>query len=351
MTYKECYDQSPEVLQKYLTYCKAIKGLSEKTISEYFLDLRMFIRYLKADKSSDDIELDDSIDIKSITLTDIQAIRKSDIISFLNYLRTQRKAENDDEVGVMPKTAIRKMASLKTFFRYLCDYTEEIPRNPTIGIELPKTNKTLPKYLTEQESLMLLNQVNGLNAARDYCIILICLTVGLRVSEVRGINLSDLRFEQGSNYLKVTGKGNKQREVYLTDICIDAIKDYILVRDEYAPEGEDAEKALFLSRKHKRMSVDSIQYLMDHICKKAGIEHYSPHKLRHTAATIMVNNGADIMEIKEVLGHENVQTSTIYSHLSQQNLDVVVSKCGFNNTLEKAKKQERKNRSKEDPKK
>ena len=135
------------------------------------------------------------------------------------------------------------------------------------------------------------------------------------------------------------------------DVCIDAIKDYILVRDEYAPEGEDAEKALFLSRKHKRMSVDSIQYLMDHICKKAGIEHYSPHKLRHTAATIMVNNGADIMEIKEVLGHENVQTSTIYSHLSQQNLDVVVSKCGFNNTLEKAKKQERKNRSKEDPKK
>jgi site-specific recombinase XerD len=135
------------------------------------------------------------------------------------------------------------------------------------------------------------------------------------------IDVQDLRLNTGSPFLNIIGKGRKERQVFLNDACLDAIETYLTVRDSYAPE-KGHEDALFLSRKHKRMSVDAVQAMVKKSMKEAGLRPFSPHKLRHTSATLMLQNGVDVRTLQELLGHANLSTTQVYTHVNSDNLRI-----------------------------
>ena len=267
----------------------------------------------------------DDIQIKDLDMNFVKDITRQDIMDFIEYLRMDRIAYEGtarEENGISPTSARRKLSCLKAFFNYLCVHKEALTVDPTQGVIAPKLAKTLPKYFTEDQSLKLLGAISGRNEERDYAIILLALTCGLRVSEIAGINLSDLRIEDGENFLTIRGKGAKERQVYLTDACIEAMKDYIDVREiSYHPEKKH-ENALFLSQKHSRISTDAVAALVRKACLKAGVTPLSPHKLRHTAATLMLQNGVDVRVLMDVLGHSSLSTTQRYTHVADDALRV-----------------------------
>lgn len=329
--------EAPQIVKDFLRAQKTIHNHSDKTINEYFLDLRTFFRYMKCERATapPDVPFDE-IDIKDITLEFAAAITKIDINNYVDYLRSDRvanKGARNESIGLAASTTQRKIACLKSFFSYLCEETEQIDKNPTLGVVTPKAEKRLPAYLTEEESLRLLAAIEGLNAERDYCIILLFLISGIRVSEICNIDVTDISFSADQYFLTIFGKGKKQRQVYLSESCVEAINDYLAVRESlYKPE--EHETALFLSRHHKRISVDAVQLLVRRAMKAAGLRDFSPHKLRHTAATLMLQNGVDVRTLQEVLGHQNLNTTQIYTHINSDALRVAASA----NPISRAKK-------------
>lgn len=211
----------------------------------------------------------------------------------------------------------RKCSSLKGYFNYLFSKKHYLDKNPLAELELPKRKKSLPKYLTIEQSVELLNAIDGLYKERDYAIITLFLNCGLRVSEMAGLNYMDVRSD---STIRVVGKGNKERIIYLNSACIEAINNYMKVRP--VDDVKDKE-ALFISRNNRRMSVKTIQAMVYKYLEKIGLnaQGYSCHKLRHTAATLMYQHGGvDVRVLKEVLGHENLGTTEIYTHLSSDQL-------------------------------
>ena len=199
-----------------------------------------------------------------------------------------------------------------------------LEKNPTIGVVSPLVRQRLPSYLTEDEAFRLLDAVDGQNETRDYCILVLFLNCGMRVSEIVSLNISDLRSDSGSNFLTITGKGRKQRQVFLEDACLEALHDYLSIREQkYSPK-PGHEQALFLSRLHKRMGVDAVQNMVKRTLLAAGLDpkKYSAHKLRHTAATLMLQNGVDVRTLQEILGHENLNTTQIYTHVNDDSLRI-----------------------------
>ena len=175
--------------------------------------------------------------------------------------------------------------------------------------------KSLPRYLSLSESERLLDSVDGKNRERDYCILTIFLNCGLRISELVGLNLSDVR----ADHLRVLGKGNKERVVYINDAVAEAINDYLQVRKTVAPLNKNA---LFLSSRRERISKSTVHALVKKHLGEAGIDEtkYSAHKLRHTAATLMLHSGVDVRTLQELLGHEHLNTTEIYTHVENEGL-------------------------------
>ena len=165
--------------------------------------------------------------------------------------------------------------------------------------------------------MQLLQSVDGQNRERDYCILTIFLNCGLRISELCGLDLQDIQ----DDALRVLGKGNKVRIVYLNDACKDALKSYLAVRRPIS--GRD-HNALFLSSRNERISRSSVHALVKKHLSAAGLDasEYSSHKLRHTAATLMLQNGVDVKAVQEVLGHEHLNTTEIYTHIDNDALRV-----------------------------
>ena len=228
----------------------------------------------------------------------------------MNYLTNVRNNK--------PATRSRKVSSLRTFFKYLTNKTNQLDVNPVLELETPKLRSSLPKYLTFEQSIDLLTKVDGKNKERDYCILVLFLNCGLRLSELVGLNLSDVR--QSSNTMRVLGKGNKERIVYLNEACQDAIRRYLAVRPH---DGLIDKKALFISAQRKRISPKTVQYLVKKYLAQIdlGGPGSSVHKLRHTAATLMYQHGhVDIRVLKD-FGHENLGTTEIYTHLSDQQME------------------------------
>ena len=322
-------EEAPTIVRDFLRYEKTNHNLRDKTLQEYFLDLRVFLRFLKQDRNIAGADTPfEEIPIKDIDIEFIRGITKQDIQSYIDYLRSDRKVKlsgNRFAYGLSATSASRKIACLRSFFSYLCDVVELLEKNPISGTKVSAKNKPLPSYLTEDEGNRLLSSIDGSFAERDYCIILIFLCCGLRVSEIVSINISDIHIESDSMsaFLTITGKGGKQRQVYLPANCIKAINDYLYVRDE-AHAADDAKDALFLSRKHNRISVRAVQEMVTKSTVEAGIRKVSPHKLRHTAATMMMNNGVDIRTLQELLGHSSINTTQIYTHLSNQNIAAAI---------------------------
>lgn len=303
-------DEAPQILKEYLFYQETVRARSAKTVNEYFIDLRTFFRYLKIRRGlvSSDTEFDE-IKIYDVTLDLLKTVTLIDAYEYMNYLVRDR----NNKVAARA----RKCSSLKGYFKFLSSNRKYLEKNPVEDLEMPKKPKTLPKYLTLEQSIELLNAVDGDNKERDYAIITLFLNCGLRVSEMAGLNYTDIRTD---NTMRVVGKGNKERVIYLNKACLTAINDYMKVRP--VDDVKD-KKALFISRNHNRMSVKTIQAMVYKYLAKIGLDAqgYSCHKLRHTAATLMYQYGdVDVRVLKEVLGHENLGTTEIYTHLSSKQL-------------------------------
>ena len=315
------YSDCPQILRDFLTYHETIKGQSQLTISEYHLDLRMFLRFMKLMRSDMPIHTNlEEIDIRDINLKFIEEIETSDIFDFLSYLTSDRLTNPDSqapEYGISPSSRARKLSAIKSFYKYLTVRTKQLQDNPVAELEYPKIRKSLPKYLTLEQSAKLLSSVSGVNEKRDYAILMIFLNCGIRRSELVGLNVTDVYEDR----LRVVGKGNKERIVYFGSACRKAIDSYMEVRKNMVLTDN---RALFGSRNGNRISVTAVHRLVEKALLQAGLDatQFSAHKLRHTAATMMLSGGVDVKTVQEVLGHENLNTTQIYTHIESTELKI-----------------------------
>ncbi|MGI6716559.1 MAG: tyrosine recombinase XerC [Eubacteriales bacterium] len=308
-------NDTPLVITQFLSYKEVIQNRSSLTVIEYQRDLTMFFSYLLKSRGMDE---------NSLSLVDggfINSVTPEDIYSFLLYLSRQRK--------VSAKTMARKLSAIKAFFKYHSAKSRLVENNPAKDIDSPSIKQALPKFLSLEESVDLLEAVDKSDPfyARDYCILTLFLNCGMRLSELVGINLTDI--DHDLKRLRVTGKGNKMRVIYLNSACRAAIESYLPVRSQMAskcsvPLSAESKNALFLSKRNQRISNKTVQWLVQKYLGKANLEGkgYSVHKLRHTAATLMYNQGGvDVRTLKEILGHEQLNTTQIYTHVSDKNLE------------------------------
>ena len=315
------YADCPQILRDFLIYHETIKGQSPLTIDEYYLDLRMFLRFIKLMRNDMPIHTHlDDIDIKHIDISFIESITTSDVFDFLSYLANDRTSNPDapaPEYGISPASRARKLSALKSFFKYLTVRTKQLQDNPVVDLEYPKLRKSLPKYLTFEQSAALLKAVSGENQERDYAILMLFLNCGIRRSELVGLNMTDVYEDR----IRVVGKGNKERVVYFGSACRKAIDAYLPIRHKVVLTDN---RALFGSRNGNRISVDAVHALVKKAFLKAGLDatQFSAHKLRHTAATMMLSGGVDVKTVQEVLGHENLNTTQIYTHIENTELKI-----------------------------
>lgn len=314
--------EAPPILRDFLMYHETIQGHSRKTVDEYYLDLRNFFRYIKIERGfvPRSAELDE-ISVEDVDLSLVASVTLTDVYSYMAYLsrdRAQHPNSSATSYGLGAAARARKVAAIRSFYKYLSNKAKLIPENPMQDLDSPRLKKTLPRYLDLEGSVALLQAVDGAFRERDYCILTIFLNCGLRISELIGLNLTDVR----EDTLRVLGKGNKERIVYLNDACKTAIDDYLAVR---GPEGQIIDKnALFLSKRRTRITKSAVEKLVKKHLSAAGLDsaQYSPHKLRHTAATLMLQNGVDVRTLQEVLGHDHLNTTQIYTHVESDNLRV-----------------------------
>ena len=305
---KDNFEGAPILLKDFLNYLHTIRGKSINTIQVYFYDLRIFLRFIKVHKKI----VPKSIEFNTIDISDfdeklISTVNLSDLYAYMSFVSNNRSNSS--------YARARKVASLKSFFKYLTNKAKLIDKNPALELESPKIVKRLPRYLNIDESKQLLSSVDGQYSARDYAILTLFLNCGLRLSELVGINLNNIK----NNTLTVIGKGDKERMIPLNAACIQAIDNYKKVRPV---EGVKDKNALFLSERKQRISKSTVQYIVKiyYICWIRP-KRYSTHKLRHTAATLMYRYGqVDIRSLQELLGHESISTTEIYTHLDEQQL-------------------------------
>ena len=315
------YSDCPQVLREFLIYHENIMGQSQLTISEYYLDLRMFLRFIKLMRADMPITTDlDSIDIRDIDISFIREIDTPDIFDFLSYLANDRAVNPESaapDYGISAAARARKLSSVKSFYKYLTVRTKQLEENPVAELEYPKLRKSLPKYLTLDQSAALLQAVSGQNEKRDYAILMLFLNCGIRRSELVGLNLTDVYEDR----IRVVGKGNKERFVYFGSACRKAIDAYLEERKQIELSDN---RALFGSRDKNRISVTAVHRLVKKALLQAGLDstQFSAHKLRHTAATMMLSGGVDVKTVQEVLGHENLNTTQIYTHIESTELKI-----------------------------
>lgn len=309
----------PLLVQKYLNYLIVVKSKSELTALEYASDLRTFYRFIMIRYNLCDKDTPfDEISISWLSDDVIINITLDDAYAFLAYCR-QKRNNSDNAIA-------RKVVSIKRFYRYL-EVNNILKENRIAFLEAPQTKKALPKYLTLEQSVKLLNSIDGKFKERDYCILTIFLNCGLRLSELVGINISHIRDD---NTLVVKGKGNKERTVYLNEACLKAISSYLAVRPVDGVKDRDA---LFISSQKRRISKQGVQKIVERSLEKSGLSGlgFSTHKLRHTSATLMYQyGGVDPLQLKEILGHENLSTTEIYTHIKNEQLKQAVDSNPLN---------------------
>lgn len=320
MNIAEEYADHPAIIREFINYKLAIQGCSVKTVQEYALDLKNFFKYYLACKQglSTDKETLDNMSIISVDMETVKSVKTEDIYQYLFFV-TEAKANAS-------AAKARKLSSIKGFYKYLVAKRRYFEENPAINIESPKQKKALPKYLTLEESLNLLDTVkndkDSKTTVRDFAIITLFLNCGMRVSELVGISLNDIDRELRS--MRVVGKGNKERIIYLNEACREALAKYLSIRKSVGAKNN----ALFLSSREQRISVKTVQWMVYKYLDMSGLEskHYSVHKLRHTAATLMYQSGnVDVRVLKDILGHEQLNTTQIYTHVSNESMEAAMS--------------------------
>lgn len=318
----------PDFLNDYWFNLVVAKGKSKRTVEGYLIDIRTFLRYIIYMNTTDDIDFN-SISIKDFDVNILKGIKLKDIYEYTYFLSDDRKNNS--------KTISRKISSLKSLYKYLTKTVMMFENNPTENIERPKLKQSAPKYLTLEQSQQLLEATydDSVHSARDYCIITLFLNCGMRLSELVGLNISDINFKECK--MKVLGKGNKERYIYFNNACLDALNEYIKSRENSPTEPD----ALFLSRKNRRISQRRVEQIVDMQLRKSGLsgQGYSVHKLRHTAATLMYQHGqVDMRTLQKILGHKSIATTEIYTHLSDEIMKNAAESSPLANIQPKRKK-------------
>jgi len=286
-----------KAVNSFKKYLKIERAYSPLTIKEYDHDLKLLYKYLIAQ-----FDFKEDFSIQEISKYEISEFLSDIVLSFDNSAVTRN----------------RKLYSIRSFFKFLVK-REYLDKNAALTIESSKTRTTAePIYMKLEEAqkyIETINKANLLNQKRDLAIVKLFLYAGLRVSELVDLNLEDINYEDHS--IKFYGKGNKERYVPLHSDILNAIKNYLPERNTIKPNSKDAKKALFLSTRGNRISARSIQLFVKKYAKKAKIKNASkitPHKLRHTFATILYHSTKDIKVLQDLLGHENISTTQIYTH-------------------------------------
>lgn len=313
------FNDCPGYLQEYLNYIETIKMRSTLTVKNYYSDLKLFLRFLKVGGKSISEDEFSNITISDVSEQTVRNVTLNDLLSFLSYTASERENHS--------KARARKAVALRQFFKYLTVKKMWFDVSPAQYLELPSPKASLPKYLTIEQASALLQTCADFKSwadYRDYCIITFFLNCGMRLSELVQINVNDyIETVAGgvqTRFIKVLGKGSKERVIYLNTACVDAYQNYIKVR----PDTSD--KALFISSRGTRISNRRVEQIIEEKLKLSGLSGmgFSVHKLRHTAATLMYQNGVDVRVLKEVLGHENLDTTQIYTHVANEQLRTAI---------------------------
>ena len=320
---------SPQLLLDFLSYHETIKAHSQRTVDEYYLDMRNFFRYLKQqrDPALAGKALDE-IDIRDVDIDFISRITLTDIYSYLTYLSRDRVQHQNSEIsnkGLNAASRARKLATIRSFFNYICNKRHLLEDNPCKDVDTPKQMKSLPRYLTLNESLSLLESVDGANRERDYCILTLFLNCGLRISELVGLNLNDIQ----DDVLRVLGKGNKERIVPIGHTCCQAVRQYLQVTRGALMEKNktEAHDKVFVNSRGGPLTDRSVRRILDkYITQLAMQKKVSPHTIRHTFATHLLDHGADLRAVQELLGHANLSTTQIYTHITTERITSVYQK-------------------------
>jgi len=314
-------EDNPEFLNSFLDYSITILNKSQNSVKEYNYDLAMFLKYMKIH-----FKLTNEADFKKISINDfdVATLRKitlEDIHSFVSFLAVSNRSKS--------ATRARKISTIRIFFKYLAVKVKLIDANPAQNLETPKQDKRMPKYLSLEDSQRLLEVTSheeNRNKERDYAIITLFLNCGMRLSELVGINIRDIHFDDCR--MTVIGKGNKERIIYLNKACMNAINQYLAIRPKERVDFKSKD-ALFLSERRERISNRTVQYIVEKELRNAGLDtsKYSTHKLRHTAATLMYQYGeVDIRALQELLGHASISTTEIYTHVANEQVRNAVEK-------------------------
>lgn len=302
--------QLPLFFSDYLTYLDVIRGKAKRTVNEYYHDIDMFLRWMHCTLNKQPVSECADVDLSAVTAAEIERVTVSMLYDYIRYLRDVR--------GNTPRSVSRRMSAVRSLFRYLTKTKGMLTVDPCQSLELPVVKKSLPRFMTLEESLRMLKTAEenpSHDMLRDYCIVTLFLNCGFRLAELVGMNVKDVDFY--NRQIRVLGKGSKERIVYLNDACLEAIRSYLDAR-ENPPEEPDA---LFLSRNHRRISRRRVQQVVENMLNASGLagRGLSTHKLRHTAATLMYQHGhVDTLTLKDILGHQSIATTEIYTHLSSE---------------------------------
>lgn len=278
-------------IKKYLEYIKKELNYSNMTINSYESDLKIFRDFLV---------------LRNYNYLNMS---KDIIMEYLKYL---------DNLKYQNKSISRMLSSIRSFYNYL-EEVKVINNNIFLSIRNPKVSKKLPNYLSIVEIENILDSMKEDNNKdiRDKCLFELMYSTGLRVSEVSNIKIKDIDLKEKS--IRVLGKGSKERIVYFGDVCLNYIDKYLNIRNEFI-KNSDIEY-LFINDNGEKLSRQSIEYIINKIMKKSLINHkMSPHTLRHTYATHLLDNGADLRSVQELLGHDNLNTTEVYTHVSKEYL-------------------------------
>lgn len=306
-------NKDPIFLRDFLVYIQTIKGYSNLTAKEYGKYLRMFFRFILSHRNGTPMS---DTDISSMTKNDVIATTLEEMYLFLYYCETERNHK--------PATRKARVKTIRSFFSYVKKIKGWIDKNPAEELESPKINKRLPIYLYEEEARAFIRAAGQRKYKyRDICIVVLMLHLGIRLSELCQLKISSIQ----GNWIRIIGKGNKERMLPLNHACKRAIEDYLTkerpnVSSDY----------LFVTQKKSVIQPRTVQRIIKDIAKEAGIldKNITPHKLRHTAATLLHKSGADIRTIQQLLGHESVSTTEIYTHVEKEQLQDMILKNPLN---------------------
>ena len=286
-----------DIINKYLDYLKYNKNYSDKTIKNYKLDLKDYFHFLEQE----------SLNYQEVTYEDLRYLFK-----------------HFESLKLSNKSIRRHISSIKGFYRYLT-LENKVLDNPFLYVSLPKKESKLPRYLTYEELLEIFQEMplKTNSDLRNRLLLEFLYATGIRVSEIISIFISDLDFFNQS--VKILGKGKKTRIVYYNDVVKKLLEKYL---DIYPKLNKKGLPYLFLNQKGDPLTTSGVSYIINQVIKKISFKkHITPHMLRHSFATHLLNNGCDLATVQELLGHSSISTTGIYTHVTLDHIKDVYYKA------------------------